>query len=157
MPKSTKKASEKIYLANGNKHLDPKTGEMVFWNASPRTVVDVLGIAERIVKGESRMSILKSLREIGELNDKQAIARYDAAIRYLMPTQEEQEEMREKMMAKVLARYERLYEKAMDRDSINQAREILDSISKLYGLTGGNRVQIAENADGDKVINISFD
>lgn len=156
--KPTKKAIESIYLDNGAKKRDPKTGEMVPYPPSPRTVVDVLNIAERIAKkGETKMTIVKDMVENIGYSEQQATERYEAALRYLMPTEQEQEQFREKMMAKILARYERLYERAIERDSLNQAREILDSISKLYGLSGGNRVQIAENAEGEKIINIQFD
>ena len=74
---------------------------------------------------------------------------------YLLPKDIEQHS--EKMAAKLISQYENLYEKAVDRENIKVAKDILDSMAKLYGLVGGNKVQMAENANGERVIQITFD
>jgi hypothetical protein len=77
-------------------------------------------------------------------------------LRYLVPSEEEQEGFREKMQAKLMERYETLYKDAVDRHSTKIAKEILDSMAKMYGLTQGDSVKIKEDQEGNKEIEISF-
>lgn len=126
-------------------------------NADPATQLKVIEMAKKIIKGGTKMKLVQEFADTYEVSTKHACAYYNAALRYLLPSPEEQEDFREKMQAKLLARYEDLYEKAIGRDNVKQAREVLDSMAKIYGLTGSNKVQIAENAEGERVINISFE
>lgn len=124
--------------------------------ASPASELRVIETAKKIVKGKTKMSVVGWLKETYGYSDVQAEKYYAAGLRYLLPSPEEQMEFREKLQAKLFARYEALYEQAEEQHNIKAAREILDSMAKLFGFTNRNMVQIAENADGDKVINISF-
>lgn len=133
--------------------LDPYKGRA----ASPTSEVRIIEMAKKIVKGSTRMELLDEAMENWGISKMQADRYYDAALRYLLPEPGNEEDYREKMQAKLLARYEALYKKAEEQGSIKAAREILDSMAKMYGLTSGNKVQIAENADGDKIINITFE
>lgn len=150
-PKSTrsKKASDKIYL---NKY-----GSEIHADPTQKTVEEVMAAAKLIAKeGYSRQSIIDYFMAKG-YSFGSAVMRYDAAQRYLMPTVEEQEKFRDKQLATLISRYETLYEKAVANENVKVAREILDSMAKMYGLLGGNKVNITENAEGDKTIEISFE
>lgn len=120
----------------------------------PGTLLRIVDIAEAITKGVPRMQILKTIEEKYGVCNEKAQKYYDAAIAYLVPADIEHHQ--QKMAVKLEAQYEELYRMAMEQGNIKTAREILDSLAKIYQLTGGNRVQIAENADGEKIINISF-
>lgn len=124
--------------------------------ASPETVRRILDIADRVIEGEPRYKLIKYIREQYGLGNLQATRYYDAALRYLVPSEEEQEGFREKMQAKLMERYESLYKDAVDRHSTKIAKEILDSMAKIYGLTQGDSVKIKEDQEGNKEIEISF-
>lgn len=121
----------------------------------PGTLIKIMDIAKQISKGTPRLDILAEMGEKYGFDEKEAAKYYDLALTYLMPKDIEQHQ--EKMAAKLVSQYEVLYQKAVENNQIKTARDILDSLSKIYGLTGGNKVQIAENANGEKVINITFD
>lgn len=124
--------------------------------ASPETVRRVLDIADKIIEGEPRYKLIQYIKDKYNLKNQSATLYYDAALRYLVPSPEEQEDYREKMQAKLLARYENLYKEAMSRHSTKIAKEILDSMAKIYGVAGGNQVTVKEDMDGNKEIEISF-
>lgn len=120
----------------------------------PGTLLRIIDIAKDISKGKPRLDIVSDLMDKYGICRKKAEQYYDAAIAYLMP--EDVEKHQEKMAAKLVTQYEELYKRAVDRDMIKTARDILDSLAKIYQLTGGNKVQIAENQEGDKQITITF-
>ena len=125
--------------------------------ASPETVRRVLEVADMIVEGEPRYKLIKFIREKYDLGNQSAELYYNAALNYLIPSEEEREGYREKMQAKLLARYEKLYKNAIDRESYKIAKEILDSMAKIYGVAGGDKVTVKEDIQGNKEITISFD
>jgi hypothetical protein len=125
--------------------------------ASPETVRRVLDIADMIIEGEPRYKLIERIKEKYNIKYQMAVRYYDAALRYLVPSEEEQEGFREKMQAKLLARYEALYKDAVDRHSTKIAKEILDSMAKVYGVAGGDKVIVREDQQGNKEITISFD
>lgn len=124
--------------------------------ASPETVRRVLEVADMIVDGEPRYKLIQYMKDKYELGNQSATLYYDAALRYLIPSEEEKEGFREKMQAKLLSRYEKLYKEAVDRNSLKIAKEILDSMAKIYGVSGGDKVTVREDANGDKEIEIVF-
>lgn len=124
--------------------------------ASATTVKRVLEIVDKIIEGEPRYKLLKYIKTKYGLKELQAQRYYDAALKYLVPSEAEQEGYREKMQAKLLARYEDLYKTALDSNQTKTAKDILDSMAKIYGLTGGDKVSIREDMNGSKEIEISF-
>ena len=120
----------------------------------PGTLLRIIDIAKEIAKGTPAIEIRCALMDKYDIDERKANQYYDAALAYLTP--KDIEHHQEKMAAKLVTQYEQLYQKAVDRDMIKTARDILDSLAKIYQLTGGNRVQIAENQEGDKQITITF-
>lgn len=123
-------------------------------SVKPGTLLRIIDISKDISKGKPRLDIISDLMEKFEIPKKKAEQYYEAAIAYLMP--EDVEKHQEKMAAKLVVQYEELYRRAVENNQIKTARDILDSLAKIYQLTGGNRVQIAENQEGDKQITITF-
>lgn len=68
---------------------------------------------------------------------------------------DEFEKNREDLKSKFLARYMSLYEKAVDKGNIKEARQILDSITKLTGADEPVKQEI--NLSGDFVIDFGLD
>ena len=139
-----KKLAEKgVYLNEGH-------------TVKPGTLVKVIDIAEQIAQGKSRLNVIDYIRnKYGIEATSDCDNYYNMGLAYLLPKDIEQHS--EKMAAKLVSQYENLYEKALERENIKVAKDILDSMAKIYGLTGGNKVQMAENADGERIIQITFD
>ena len=147
---SKKKKEDLKKLAEKGVYLTP--GHVV----KPGTLVRVIDIAEQIANGKSRMKVIEYIRnKYGIEAEADCDNYYNMGLAYLLPKDIEQHS--EKMAAKLISQYENLYEKAVDRENIKVAKDILDSMAKLYGLVGGNKVQMAENANGERVIQITFD
>jgi hypothetical protein len=160
MPALTEKELERKHaIAKKRKEDIKELAErgVVLWEGhtpKPGTILRIIDIAKDISKGKPRLEILSEIMDKFDITKKKAEQYYDAALCYLAPA--DLEEHQQRMATKLEAQYEELYKKAVENGQIKTARDILDSLAKIYQLTGGNRVQIAENADGEKVINIQF-
>lgn len=125
-------------------------------NASPTTTERVYQIADKIIEGMPRYRLIEWIKKRYSIKDVQAKRYYDAALKYLLPSEDELEDFQAKMQAKLLARYEELYQDAVSRHSTKIAKEILDSMAKIYGIGGNNSVKIRDDVNGNKEIEISF-
>ena len=126
---------------------------------SERSMLNVMLIADKLANGESYLTLKKWIMEEFKVGPKQADNYYYAAMKYLAP--KDIAKAREAVAAKLVANYEKLYMEAKDRGALSVAKDILDSLMKLYGLNKEqNKVQIAEETTTEgtqKVINITFD
>lgn len=122
---------------------------------NPQTIAKLMYIVKLIAQGKSKINCVDYITNEYGVSESTAIKYYDAAVTFLIP--EDGSVQKEKSIAILQTRYEQLYEKAYEREQYKTARDILDSLAKLQGLTGGNTVKIAENAEGDRMIQITFD
>jgi len=125
-------------------------------NPTPETVLRVLSIVKQIQKGETQVDILSWIQEQYGLGITSARMYYQSALRFLVPT--DGTEAKENAIAILQTRYEQLYKRAYDEGQLKTARDILDSLAKLQGLAGqGNTIKYAENANGEKMVVVTFD
>lgn len=122
---------------------------------TPQTVVKIMYIVKLISQGKSKIHCIDYIMDEYGVGESTAMKYYDAAVSFLVPADGSVE--KEKCIALLQTKYEQLYERAYEAGQLKTARDILDSLAKLQGLTGGNSVKIAENAEGDRMIQITFD
>ena len=122
---------------------------------SPATVKKLLDIVKKIAKGGNELEILDWIQDTYGIGFSSAKKYYTAALNFLVPA--EPEETKRQSIAVLETRYEELYKKAYDNGQYKTARDILDSLAKLKGYTGGNSVRIAETAEGDKYVEVKFE
>lgn len=123
---------------------------------SPSTVLKVLEIVKHIQKGETQVDVWNWICDTYNLSLPTAKKYYTAALNFLLP--EEGSEAQKRAMSTLLIRYEELYKRAYDEGQLKTARDILDSLAKLQGLAGqGNTIKYAENANGEKMVVVTFD
>ena len=122
---------------------------------SPATVKKMLEVVKKIAKGGNELEILDWIQDTYGVGFNNAKRYYTAALNFLVPA--EPEETRQQSIAVLETRYEELYKKAYDNGQYKTARDILDSLAKLKGYTGGNSVRIAENEKGDRLIEVKFE
>ena len=113
--------------------------------------VRVLDVVKRITEGQTRQSCLAYVTETYGVKEAQAREYWEAAIRYLLPSEED----KAILVDKNIARLEDLYKKNYERNNFKECREVISELNKVCGVTG-NKVTIAKNKEGEELINITF-
>lgn len=152
MSKILKVPGKMIELSNGTK-------------ISSKTYDRLLLIRDDYIQGMSKSEIRKKFFE-GKYCDLSNCS-MDSAVRLAWTRdwkrmidvfQDDMERSREVLVADFMGKYNHLYKEAVKKGNIREARSILDSMSKLAGLTDGNQTNIQVNALNDGVtINFGFD
>lgn len=125
------------------------------WSAEPLTENRVTEIAGMIVKGVSRQTIQTYIKDNYKVQERQARAYYNAALRYLQP--DDEDEYKKGLIQANINRLETIIEAGMkDNANLKIAKEAIDSLNKMLGI-GGNNVAINRNKEGEETIIISFD
>lgn len=132
---------------------------------SSKTYDRLLLIRDDYLKGMSKSEIRKAFFE-GKYCDLSKCS-MDSSVRLAWTRdwkrmidvfQDDIERSSEVLIADFMGKYNHLYKEAVKKGNIREARSILDSMSKLAGLTDGNQTNIQVNALNDGVtINFGFD
>lgn len=123
------------------------------WSAEPATQARVMMVARMITAGKSRETIQDYIKKNFNVEERQARAYYTAAMRYLMP--EDEEEYRNALIQANLSRLETIVEKCMSGKYYKEAISAIKEMNNV--IAPRNNVTIAKNKEGDEVISISFD
>lgn len=115
-------------------------------------------ITQMLGEGQSRISIIKHLKEQG-INEGQANHLYYAALKELSPQTNLLDDYKRGIIQQNLDRLERIVEKSIDGNSQEKsvAVKAIAEINKMLGAYQDNMVTIARNKEGDEVIQITFD
>lgn len=115
-------------------------------------------ITQMLGEGQSRISIIKHLKEQG-INEGQANHLYYAALKELSPQTNLLDDYKRGIIQQNLDRLERIVEKSIDGNSQEKsvAVKAIAEINKMLGAYQDNTVTIARNKEGDEVIQITFD
>lgn len=116
------------------------------------TIQRVMQIAERVSKGESRMGLQQWMQENWKIGDRQARAYYMAAVRYLIPDNED--EYRKGLIQANLNRLETIVENTMNGKNYQAAIQAIREINRVLGVEAKNTVEVA--TEGPAVFKISF-
>ena len=118
----------------------------------------IWSVADRISKGTSKQTILKQLQEEGmTLNS--AYNYYYDALKELAPEDTIIDEYKRGMMQANLNRLEQIIETSISGNSQDKqvALKAIDQISKILGFYNeGNKVTVANNKEGEQIIQIEF-
>lgn len=125
------------------------------------TILKVQQVAKWISEGASSKSIMNRIMETYDIKYDQAAKYYNAALRYLAPTEEEIQIFKENMWKIQIDRLEKIMDKGIDSNDpqmLRVAKDCIAEINKLLGMTQGDKVTIANNKDtGEQIIEIKFD
>jgi hypothetical protein len=115
----------------------------------------VIEIAKMLSKGKSRQSVIDYAMSTYQINETQAKRYYSAATKYLLP--EDMDEFRKGLIQANMERLEHIIEKCMEQGQWKVAREAIDSLNKMFGVTGGVQVGIqTDNENNTQQIVIKF-
>lgn len=115
-------------------------------------------ITQMLGEGQSRISIIKHLKEQG-INEGQANHLYYAALKELSPQTNLLDDYKRGIIQQNLDRLERIVETSIAGNSQEKsvAVKAIAEINKMLGAYQDNTVTIARNKEGDEVIQITFD
>lgn len=115
----------------------------------------VLELAKMLAKGKSRQSIMEYAMTHYDINEAQAKRYYAAAARYLIP--EDLDEFKKGLIQANMERLETIIEECMARGQYKVARDAIDSLNKMFGVTGGVQVGIqTDNENNTQQVVIKF-
>ena len=119
------------------------------------TVGRTLELAKMLSKGKSRQTVIDYAMSTYQINETQAKRYYSAATKYLLP--EDMDEFRKGLIQANMERLEHIIEKCMEQGQWKVAREAIDSLNKMFGVTGGVQVGIqTDNENNTQQIVIKF-
>ena len=121
-----------------------------------QTEARILVISDMLASGKSEMKVRKFLSTEYGLKDPRSLDYYmAAAYRVLLP--KDWNEEKERLCAKNLKTLQTIIDKCLDKENYKVAREAIDSMNKMLGITGQNAVILNKDNNGNEQIVISFD
>lgn len=122
---------------------------------SQAVVERVRHAADMLASGKSDRTVRKWFIQEYGLKDCTVDEYMSAVYRYLTPANWDEE--KERVVSKNIKTLEKIVEKCMDKENYKTAREAIDSLNKMFGISGNNSITIAKNKEGEEIINISFE
>ena len=125
-------------------------------NATPATTTKILQIAKMLSQGKSRQTCVEYAMDKFGVSEVVAGKYYKAAAKYLVP--DNLEEYRKGLIQANIERLERIVEECMEGKQYKIAREAIDSLNKMLGITGGVQVGIQTDKENNtQQVIIKFD
>ncbi len=120
------------------------------------TAVRISTLAHKIAEGMSRQNAIEYAMREFNIGESQAKKYYRAAINYLLPT--DVEEHRKELAMSNIQRLEHIIEEAMKEKQWKIAREAIDTLNKMTGVTDkGVAIGVRTDKDGNNEVMIKFD
>lgn len=115
------------------------------WKANTQTVERVIYLAKMISEGQSRQKVQEWIMTNYEVGDRQARAYYSAALRYLIPDNEE--EYKKGMIQANINRLENIIERTMTEDDADFKNAIaaIREINRILEPKEKNTIEVASN------------
>lgn len=131
------------------------------FSTTPATEYRVIETAKMITEGKSKQTCLEHIQQAQGCGLQQARMYYQAALNWLIP--DDLPAYKQGLLAANLERLETIVEDCISKkddkshgaDYLRCAKDALAEMNKVLGV-GHGRVVVAESADGDKAIEISF-
>lgn len=150
----TSKAPTKGIGTGHRKKTVVKMSECEECKADPQTVMRVQNLAKMISQGKSRETIQNFVMENYNVGQRQAINYYSAAVRYLLP--ENEEEYRKGLIQTNIERLENIAETCIENNNYKDAIAAIKEINNIVN-PNKNQVTIGKNNLGEEIIQINFD
>lgn len=123
------------------------------YNMTPTTEYRVKQISRAISKGQSRYTTIEKYAKEWDISEKQVEKYYTAALHNLTFSEGEWQAIKHQN----LVRLEKIFEDAVAANDRKNAIAAVQEINRMAGITGGNKVGIQKDNNGNEVIMIQFD
>ena len=126
-------------------------------NKDIETRVQTYSVAEMINSGMTRQEIMKALTDQG-IAPNYASKYYYMALKDLAPEPDLIDDYKKGMIQLNLDRLEKIVNETIDGNFQNKAITLkaIEQINKMLGITDSNKVTIANNKEGDQIVQIEF-
>lgn len=126
-------------------------------NKDIETRVQTYSVAEMINSGMTRQEIMKALTDQG-IAPNYASKYYYMALKDLAPEPDLIDDYKKGMIQLNLDRLEKIVNETIDGNFQNKAIALkaIEQINKMLGITDTNKVTIANNKEGEQIIEIDF-
>ena len=126
-------------------------------NKDIETRVETFTVAEMINSGMTRQEIMKALTDQG-IAPNYASKYYYMALKDLAPEPDLIDDYKKGMIQVNLDRLEKIVNETIDGNFQNKAIALkaIEQINKMLGITDSNKVTIANNKEGDQIVQIEF-
>lgn len=126
-------------------------------NKDIETRVQTYSVAEMINSGMTRQEIMKALTDQG-IAPNYANKYYYMALKDLAPEPDLIDDYKKGMIQLNLDRLEKIVNETIDGNFQNKAIALkaIEQINKMLGITDTNKVTIANNKEGEQIIEIDF-
>lgn len=126
-------------------------------NKDIETRVQTYSVAEMINSGMTRQEIMKALTDQG-IAPNYASKYYYMALKDLAPEPDLIDDYKKGMIQLNLDRLEKIVNETIDGNFQNKAIALkaIEQINKMLGITDSNKVTIANNKEGEQIIEIDF-
>lgn len=126
-------------------------------NKDIETRVQTYSVAEMINSGMTRQEIMKALTDQG-IAPNYASKYYYMALKDLAPEPDLIDDYKKGMIQVNLDRLEKIVNETIDGNFQNKAIALkaIEQINKMLGITDSNKVTIANNKEGDQIVQIEF-
>lgn len=126
-------------------------------NKDIETRVQTYSVAEMINSGMTRQEIMKALTDQG-IAPNYASKYYYMALKDLAPEPDLIDDYKKGMIQLNLDRLEKIVNETIDGNFQNKAIALkaIEQINKMLGITDSNKVTIANNKEGDQIVQIEF-
>lgn len=117
-----------------------------------------LQVQDMVADGKSRASIMKFLQDQG-MAKSTAENIYYQALKDMTPSPDLLDDYRKGIIQVNLGRLEKIIDETIGGNYQNKqvALKAISEINKMLGLSEGNNVTIAQNKEGDQIIQIKFE
>lgn len=125
-------------------------------STTPQTMYRVAEVAKKISEGGSRQNLYDWIISTYKVSQRQANAYYNAALRYLMPNDEDKQAYRDGLIQANLDRLDKIIDSSMNCKYPNykMAKDCIAEMNRILVPKEGLKVGVQ---DGDKTIMIQFD
>ena len=123
------------------------------YELTPTSEYRVKQIVKAISKGRSRYTTIEKYSKEWGISESQTQKYYAAALESLCFSEGEWQAIKHQN----LVRLEKIYEDAISANDRKNAIAAVQEINKMAGVTGGSKVDIKKDAEGNEEIVIAFD
>lgn len=128
---------------------------------TPATETRVLQVAKMITEGKSKQTCLEFVQNAQGCGLQQAKYYYQAALNWLVP--DDLDDYKRGLIQANVERLEKIIEECINKkddarrgsDYLKTAKEAISELNRMLGV-GSNRIQLAQNKEGDQMISIEF-
>ena len=141
---------------------NPKPVVSSSFKVTPATEVRVIEVANMICEGKSKKTCLEYIMSSQNVGIAMAKFYYQAALNWLVPT--DLDEYKKGLIQANVERLETIIQEGLEKsvdakrgaDYLRTAKDAISELNKMLGIGLGSKVTVAQNQQGEQIVEINF-